>query len=81
MVVIQVLLQTKEYGMSKRDHWVFPKSSEISFGWSLVLAWSVFLINVSAGLIFMLYSKKRKRDRANPHDEFAMADEPTIIGR
>ncbi|XP_011497772.1 PREDICTED: transmembrane protein 114 isoform X2 [Ceratosolen solmsi marchali] len=79
MVVIQVLLSSRDYG-SKRDNWIFPKSVEIFAGYSLILAWFVFLGNLLSGCAFMLFSRKRKRDRA-PNDELAMADEPTIIGR
>ncbi|XP_058797732.1 uncharacterized protein LOC131667963 [Phymastichus coffea] len=79
MVVIQVLIGSKDYG-SKRDNWIFPKEAELSFGYSLILACFVFLANLVAGCAFMIFSRKRKRDRA-PNDELAMADEPTIIGR
>ncbi|XP_008215778.1 uncharacterized protein LOC100124120 [Nasonia vitripennis] len=79
MVVIQVLLSSRDYG-SKRDNWIFPRHSELRYGYSLFLAWFVFLCNLMSGCAFMIFSRKRKRDRA-PNDELAMADEPTIIGR
>lgn len=79
MVVIQVLLSSKEYG-SKRNNWAFPRESEVDYGYSFMLAWFVFIGNLCATLAFVLFSRKRKRDRA-PNDELAMADEPTIIGR
>ncbi|XP_014211810.1 uncharacterized protein LOC106641800 isoform X2 [Copidosoma floridanum] len=79
MVVIQVLTSIREH-VSKRDNWIFPRSAELNYGYSFCLAWLVFSCNLSAGCAFMIFSRKRKRDRA-PNDEFAMADEPTIIGR
>lgn len=79
MVVIQVMTSIREYG-TRRDNWVFPRLSSVSYGYSFFFAWFVFCGNLLAGCAFMLFSRKRKRDRA-PNDEFAMADEPTIIGR
>ncbi|XP_036139090.1 uncharacterized protein LOC105835075 isoform X2 [Monomorium pharaonis] len=79
MVVIQVLLSSIEY---ENNH-IFETSSKnalIKYDYSLILAWIVFLFNFVAGLVFVLFSKKRKRDKA-PTEEIAMADEPTIIGR
>ncbi|XP_014236627.1 uncharacterized protein LOC106658944 [Trichogramma pretiosum] len=79
MVVLQVFLQSVEYG-SKRDNWLFPKFSELRHGYSFVLAWTVFAAHLISALAFMLYSRKRKRGRAAT-EELAMADEPTIMGR
>lgn len=78
MVVIQVLLSSIEYERHTLE--TFPKNALIKYDYSLILAWIVFLCNFVAGLAFMLFSKKRKRDKA-PTEEIAMADEPTIIGR
>lgn len=79
MVVIQVLLSSIEYeSIYVLDN--FPKGTLLKYDYSLILAWIVFLCNFMAGLIFMLFSRKRKRDKA-PTEEIAMADEPTIIGR
>jgi hypothetical protein len=79
MAVIQVLLSSIEY---ESNHVLenFPKGALMRYHFSLVLAWIVFLCNFMAGFIFMLFSRKRKRDKA-PTEEIAMADEPTIIGR
>lgn len=79
MVVIQVLLSAIEY---ERNHVfeTFPKDALMKYDYSLILAWIVFLCNLASGLAFMLFSRKRKRDKA-PTEEIAMADEPTIIGR
>ncbi|KAL0116819.1 hypothetical protein PUN28_010027 [Cardiocondyla obscurior] len=79
MVVIQVLLSSIEYE-SKLILKTYSKNPLIRYDYSLILAWIVFLCNIVAGLAFMLFSKKRKRDKA-PTEEIAMADEPTIIGR
>lgn len=79
MAVIQVLISSIDY---ERNHVfeTFPKGVIIRYAYSLILAWIVFLCNFVAGCAFMLYSRKRKRDKA-PTEEIAMADEPTIIGR
>lgn len=79
MVVIQVLLSSIEYE-SNHVFENFPKNVVIKYDYSLILAWIVFLCNLISGLAFMLFSRKRKRDKA-PTEEIAMADEPTIIGR
>ncbi|EFN72372.1 hypothetical protein EAG_16090, partial [Camponotus floridanus] len=79
MVVIQVLLSSIEYE-SNHVFENFPKNALIKYNYSLILAWIVFLCNLMSGLVFMLFSRKRKRDKA-PTEEIAMADEPTIIGR
>ncbi|XP_017753911.1 PREDICTED: transmembrane protein 114 [Eufriesea mexicana] len=79
MVVIQVLLSSIEF---EREHFhsTFPRHGILRYDFSLILAWIVFLCNLLAGCAFMLFSRKRKRDKA-PTEEIAMADEPTIIGR
>lgn len=79
MVVIQVLLSSIEYE-SNHIFETFPKDALMKYDYSLILAWIVFLCNFVAGLAFMFFSKKKKRDKA-PTEEIAMADEPTIIGR
>ncbi|XP_043599318.1 uncharacterized protein LOC122575034 isoform X2 [Bombus pyrosoma] len=79
MVVIQVLLSSIEFE-SKHVHTTFPKGATMRYDFSLILAWIVFLCNLFAGCAFMVFSRKRKRDKA-PTEEIAMADEPTIIGR
>lgn len=79
MVVIQVLISSVDYE-SRHVPATFPKGVIIRYAYSIVLAWIVFLCNVVTACIFMLYSRKRKRDKA-PTEEIAMADEPTIIGR
>ncbi|EFN83397.1 hypothetical protein EAI_02211 [Harpegnathos saltator] len=79
MVVIQVLLSSIEYE-SNNVFETFPKGAIVKYDYSLFLAWIVFLGNLAAALAFMIFSRKRKRDKA-PTEEIAMADEPTIIGR
>ncbi|XP_053972512.1 transmembrane protein 114 [Hylaeus volcanicus] len=79
MVVIQVLLSSIEFE-SQNVSATFPTGAIMRYDFSLILAWIVFLCNLLAGCAFMLFSRKRKRDKA-PTEEIAMADEPTIIGR
>lgn len=77
--VIEVLINSIEY---ERKHlpFTYPPGSTHSYGYSIVLAWLVFVQLLVAGFFFMLYSRKRKGVKA-PTEEMAMADEPTIIGR
>ncbi|XP_076303130.1 transmembrane protein 114-like [Lasioglossum baleicum] len=79
MVVIQVLFSSIEFE-SKHLHASLPTDAMVRYDFSLILAWIVFLCNLLAGCAFMLFSRKRKREKA-PTEEIAMADEPTIIGR
>ncbi|XP_015117467.1 voltage-dependent calcium channel gamma-1 subunit isoform X1 [Diachasma alloeum] len=79
MVVIQVVLSSIEHEMKNIPE-KFPKGAKMHYGYSLILAWFVCMGNLIAGCAFLLFSKKRKRDKA-PTEEIAMADEPTIIGR
>ncbi|KAF4523033.1 hypothetical protein B566_EDAN012762 [Ephemera danica] len=79
LVVIEVLISSIDY---ERTHlpFVHPRGSLVSYGVSFALAWLVFIILIVSGCCFMIYSRKRKGDKA-PNEEIAMADEPTIIGR
>lgn len=79
LVVIEVLISSIDY---ERVHlpFVHPKGVEVDYGWSFALAWIVFLVLFFSGCAFMLYSRKRKGNKA-ANDEMGMADEPTIIGR
>ena len=79
LVVIEVLISSIDY---ERVHlpFVHPKGVEVDYGWSFALAWIVFLVLFCSGCAFMMYSRKRKGNKA-PNDEMGMADEPTIIGR
>ncbi|CAK9802102.1 hypothetical protein ANTPLA_LOCUS3079 [Anthophora plagiata] len=79
MVVIQVLLSSIEFER-KHVNLTFPQGAIMRYDFSLILAWIVFLCNLLSGCAFMVFSRKRKREKA-PTEEIAMADEPTIIGR
>ncbi|XP_012271952.1 transmembrane protein 114 [Orussus abietinus] len=79
MVVIQVLLSAAEYESDRCTRQSSPDAI-MTYDYSLILAWFVFIGVLISGCAFMIFSKKRKRDRA-PTEEIAMADEPTIIGR
>ena len=57
-----------------------PPGSEWQFGYSYVLAWGSFFADLIGTIGFALCSRKRKKDKA-PNYEFAVDEEPTIIGR
>uniref|UniRef100_A0A1B6KI54 Uncharacterized protein n=1 Tax=Graphocephala atropunctata TaxID=36148 RepID=A0A1B6KI54_9HEMI len=78
-VVIEILSQSIHYEKEFLPV-VYPANATHHYGYSYILAWVVFLMNITSGISFMWYSKKRKGHKA-PNEEIAMADEPTIIGR
>ncbi|GLV34584.1 uncharacterized protein CBL_09065 [Carabus blaptoides fortunei] len=79
LAVIEVLCSSIEY---ERAHLAFtyPPGATDSYGYSMYLAWFVFLLHVFEAVTFLMYSKKRKGSKAAT-DEMGMVDEPTIIGR
>ncbi|XP_063361831.1 uncharacterized protein LOC134650828 [Cydia amplana] len=78
-VVVQVMTNTVDV-LEKNVPAIYPKKAYHYFHISFYLAVFVVLVNVFAAGSFLLYSRKRKGDKAAT-DELAMADEPTIIGR
>ena len=79
LAVIEVLISSIDYE-EKHLPFTFPRGATYSYGFSIVLAWLVFIMLLVSGGAFMIYSRKRKGNKA-PNEEIAMADEPTIIGR
>lgn len=79
MVVIEVLINSIDYERLSLNV-VHPKEAYHTYGYSFYLGWVVFIFNSFASITFLVYSKKRKGDKA-PNEEIALADEPTIIGR
>jgi cbb3-type cytochrome oxidase subunit 3 len=79
LAVIEVLISSIDYE-KKHLPFTFPRGATYSYGISIVLAWLVFIMLLVSGCAFMIYSRKRKGNKA-PNEEIAMADEPTIIGR
>ncbi|MCL4141223.1 UNVERIFIED_CONTAM: hypothetical protein GTU68_045756 [Idotea baltica] len=79
LIVLEVSATSVSFAASKLPlrH---PPGSEWHYGFSFVLAWVTFVIEVLATLGFALCSRKRKKDKA-PNEEFAIDEEPTIIGR
>ena len=57
-----------------------PSGAYISYGYGFVLAWFVFAFYLIAGLTFLVFSRKRKGDRAASEHE-AMENEPVHLGR
>jgi len=57
-----------------------PPGATWTFGFSYILAWITFLSQLTACIAFAICSKKKKKDKA-PDDQFAIEEEPTIIGR
>ncbi|KAJ8872005.1 hypothetical protein PR048_028345 [Dryococelus australis] len=79
LAVIQVVISSVDYER-KNLPFVFPAGASHRWGYSIILAWLVFILLLFSGFAFMLFSRKRKGSRA-PTEEMAMVDEPTIIGR
>jgi len=79
LAVIEVLISSIDYE-KKHLPFTFPRGAKYSYGFSIVLAWLVFIMLLVSGFAFIIYSRKRKGNKA-PNEEIAMADEPTIIGR
>ncbi|VDP17988.1 unnamed protein product, partial [Soboliphyme baturini] len=52
----------------------------MSFGYSTILAWMVFVIYLSASIVFILAGRKQKGDHAAAL-EFEVEDRPFILGR
>lgn len=79
LTVIEVLCSSIEY---ERGHLLvtYPDRATDSYGYSMYLAWFVFLIHFFTAIAFLMYSKKRKGSKAAT-DEMGMIDEPAIIGR
>ncbi|KAK3919427.1 Immunoglobulin A1 protease autotransporter [Frankliniella fusca] len=75
LVVIQVFRKAAEYEQLTQLSGV-----PLNMGYSQVLAWLSLAGQVLSSFFFLLYSRKKKRNKA-PNEEVAMADEPTIIGR
>lgn len=80
LVVVEVLINCLHYEQ-KYAPGRFPKRIEWKFGYSSIIAWIIFVFYVIAGIIFVICSRKRKRDKSAPDDELAQADEPHILGR
>ena len=57
-----------------------PQGADINYGYSFALAWVVFAIYVIAALVFLIFSRKRKGDKAADERE-AMENEPVHLGR
>ncbi|XP_014259254.1 voltage-dependent calcium channel gamma-2 subunit [Cimex lectularius] len=79
IVVLEVVINSIYYEKAHLP-FVHPRRAVYYYGYSFYLGWLVFAFNAVASIAFLVYSKKRKGDKALT-EEMAMADEPTIIGR
>ena len=79
LVVIEVV--QNRILIEKRDiPSVHPPDAEWHYGYSMLLAWVVFITYLTAAMTFFLCSRKRKRDLA-PNEDYAIEEEDHIIGR
>ena len=78
-VSIEVMRNSVEYEREKlpKRH---PEGSKISYGFSFALAWVVFALYLLAGLIFLVFSTKRKGAKAISELE-AQENEPIHLRR
>ena len=79
LVSAEVMVRSVKYerqNLPKRH----PQGAYINYGYSFVLAWIVFAIYVIAAIVFLVFSRKRKGDKAADERE-AMENEPVHLGR
>ncbi|KAF2366492.1 PMP-22/EMP/MP20/Claudin superfamily [Trinorchestia longiramus] len=57
-----------------------PKGTEWHYGYSYIIAWFTFVLLMVATIAFAACSRKRKKNKA-PDEQFALEEEPIIIGR
>ncbi|KAK4323269.1 hypothetical protein Pmani_006050 [Petrolisthes manimaculis] len=79
LIVIEVATSLFNFA-SQRMPSVHLPGSTWHYGYSYMLAWVTFIGEVTAAIAFGVCSRKRKKDKA-PDDEYAIEEEPTIIGR
>lgn len=79
LVVVEVLVNSVNYE-SHYLHERHPQEADWSYGFSFYLACFTFAFYILAGCAFLIYSRKRKGDKA-PSELYALADEPHILGR
>ncbi|KAG0725808.1 hypothetical protein GWK47_037862 [Chionoecetes opilio] len=79
LIVIEVATTMLHYAARNLPE-LHPPKTNWHYGYSFMLAWITFIAEVTATLAFGICSRKRKKDKA-PDDEYAIDEEPTIIGR
>lgn len=79
LICIEVSTARMEYEAYNLPNRV-PKGATWTFGFSYILAWITFLSQLVACIAFAICSKKKKKDKA-PDDQFAIGEEPMVIGR
>ena len=58
-----------------------PQEATVEYGFSFGLAWCVVILHIITGLLFLICSRKRKREDALSDDKEAAENEPVHIGR
>ncbi|CAG0880812.1 unnamed protein product [Darwinula stevensoni] len=79
LVVLEVVKHSMIYEEKNFPN-VHPPGCYSYYGYSYLLAWVTFIFYLLAGLTFFYCSRKRKREKA-PDEDWAIEDEPHIIGR
>ncbi|XP_064092024.1 epithelial membrane protein 1-like isoform X2 [Macrobrachium nipponense] len=79
LIVIEVAVTLFQYEAANLPN-RHPPGSTWDYGYSFMLAWITFIAEVCGAIAFAVCSRKRKKDKA-PDDQYAIEEEPTIIGR
>ncbi|XP_042228903.1 uncharacterized protein LOC121870973 isoform X2 [Homarus americanus] len=79
LIVIEVAVSLYHYQAEKLPN-RHPTGATWQYGFSFMLAWISFIAEAAAAIAFGVCSRKRKKDKA-PDDQYAIEEEPTIIGR
>ncbi|ROT66470.1 hypothetical protein C7M84_015501 [Penaeus vannamei] len=79
LIVIEVAVTLFQYQAANLPS-RHPPGSTWHYGFSFMLAWISFIGEAAAAIAFGVCSRKRKKEKA-PDDQYAIEEEPTIIGR
>lgn len=76
----EVFIRTTEYADAHLPDRI-PKKAEHQYGYSFVFSWIVFVFYISAGVVFLFVSHKRKSKFSDSDDPLAEEDEPVRLRR